>query len=130
MKLCIPTVSFEGVKVSKHFGNAPYFLIYDTENETSEIISNSNKIHEHNMCNPIGAIANKNVDAVVCFGIGEGAIRNLKRSGIDVFKTDKNLISEVLQDSKNNKFSHFEEGHICGEHNKHHGNGNDAHQCH
>ena len=123
MRLCIPTVNFEAQKISKHFGSAPYFFIYDTETETSEVIANSNKNHEHNMCNPVGAIADKNVDTVVCFGIGEGAIRNLERNGIKVYKTDKSLISAILTDSKENKFSTFDLGHTCSSHEHHHNGG-------
>jgi len=123
MKLCIPTVNFEAQKISRHFGSAPYFFIFDTETGVSEVIANSNKNHEHNMCNPVGAIAGKNVDAVVCFGIGEGAIRNLERNDIKVYKTDKNLISDILEDSKENKFSTFEYGHTCSSHDRHHNSG-------
>ncbi|MCL4428897.1 MAG: NifB/NifX family molybdenum-iron cluster-binding protein [Deltaproteobacteria bacterium] len=123
MKLCIPTVNFEAVKISRHFGSAPYFLIYDTETGSSEVITNSNKNHEHNMCNPVGVIADKNVNAIVCFGIGEGAIRNLERNNIKVYKTDKNLISDILNDSRENKFLTFEAGHTCSSHDKHQGSG-------
>ena len=61
----------------------------------------------------------KNVDAVVCFGIGEGAIRNLERNDIKVYKTDKSLISDILEDSKKNNFSTFEYGHTCSSHDRH-----------
>jgi predicted Fe-Mo cluster-binding NifX family protein len=75
------------------------------------------------MCNPVGALAGKNVDTVVCFGIGEGAIRNLERNGIKVYKTDKSLISDILTDSKVNNFSTFESGHTCSSHEHHHNAG-------
>ena len=73
-QLKIPLITNEGLKseVNAHFGSAPYFLIYDTEKETSETISNSDEHHIHGMCHPMKALDDKDIGAVVCGGMGAG----------------------------------------------------------
>ena len=68
MKICIPTLSNDGKesKVNEHFGSAPYFAIFDTGDDTIEFIDNSDANHSHGMCQPIAALSEKGIEAVVC----------------------------------------------------------------
>ena len=47
MRICIPAETDAGLKakINAHFGSAPYFIIYDTDKETLEVINNSNQHH-------------------------------------------------------------------------------------
>lgn len=87
MKICIPTIDNQGLKaqVSEHFGGAPCFTVVDLESKVTETIDNQNQHHEHGQCNPLGAIADKGISAVVCIGIGRGAVERLNVGGIKVF---------------------------------------------
>ena len=95
MKICIPVEKDEGIDsaVYGHFGSAPYFLIYDMESKSAEVIENSNQHHSHGTCNPLGAISEKNVGAVITGGMGMGAVQsfgNRMRLTISEPETAKN----------------------------------------
>ena len=47
MRICIPTTTNDGktAKVNEHFGSAPYFTIYDTENNSVEVITDNDADH-------------------------------------------------------------------------------------
>ena len=81
MRICIPTQSKDGKKskVNEHFGSAPYFAIYDTDDSTLEFIENTNAHHSHGMCQPIAALREKNIEIVICGGMGAGVLRKLNQ---------------------------------------------------
>ena len=84
MKICIPVERNDGMKsqVYGHFGSAPFFAVYDMDVKELEMIENGNSHHEHGMCNPLGALSGKNIGAVVCGGMGAGAVAKLNAAGI------------------------------------------------
>lgn len=86
MKLCIPVEINEALNsiVYGHFGSAPLFLIVDSEALTVEPLTNHDEHHVHGACNPLKALAGRTVDAVIVGGIGAGAVRGLRQSGIVV----------------------------------------------
>jgi predicted Fe-Mo cluster-binding NifX family protein len=79
MKICIPTKSEDGKnsKVNEHFGSAPYFAIYNTDDSTLEFIENTNAHHSHGMCHPMTALSEQNIEVVICGGIGARALQKL-----------------------------------------------------
>lgn len=97
MKICIPTETNEGkqAKVFGHFGSAPYFTIYDTEKDTVEITDNSNQHHSHGMCQPMGALKGKAVDAVVTGGAGARAVQKLNDGGIRVYRALPGTVADI-----------------------------------
>lgn len=99
MRICIPTETDTGLKakVNAHFGSAPYFTIYDTDNETLEIINNSNQYHRHGMCQPMGVLDNKGIDVVVCGGMGARAVMKLNEGGIKAFKAIAGTTADVVK---------------------------------
>jgi len=105
MKLCIPTKTDDGkaAKVHEHFGSAPYFVIYDTETDTAEVINNINQHHSHGMCQPLSSLGGKKIDAVVCSGMGARAVQKLNEGGIRAFRaipgTVENIASQFLKGS-------------------------------
>ena len=62
----------------------------------TEIIINSNEHHEHGACNPVAAISGKGVDAVVCAGIGAGAMHKLNAAGIKVYCGDYKFAEDCV----------------------------------
>jgi len=77
MKVCFPVQNNDGVQsmVFDHFGSAPMFLIVDTETRTLAVINNRDQHHAHGSCNPLKALDQQTVDAVIVGGIGGGALR-------------------------------------------------------
>ncbi len=106
MKVFIPTEKYEGLqsKVFDHFGRAPYFIIYDTEKDTVDIIVTLNKSHPHNKCSPLRLINEHSCDVVLCRGIGLKALTELSEVGIKVYKSKGSTLKDVLDEYKNNKW--------------------------
>ena len=120
-------VTYEDGKVFGHFGHTEQFKIYDVEENriVKSVIADTNG-HGH------GALADflksKNADALICGGIGAGAMAALAEAGIKVYAgvsgdTDKaveSLLSGELKFSSEVNCNHHEcghgEEHSCGAH--------------
>ncbi|PIE05099.1 MAG: dinitrogenase iron-molybdenum cofactor biosynthesis protein, partial [Spirochaetales bacterium] len=58
--------------MSAHFGSAPFLAIINSETGHVDFIDRSSKV-EHE-CAPIAVFNEKKVEAVLCAGIGRGAV--------------------------------------------------------
>ena len=101
MKICIPSGQNNDVKsfAYGHFGNAPFYIIFDTERKEYETVDNNHSNHGHGQCNPIKALDDRKVDAVVVGGMGPRALSILSEYGIKVFRADINCrVEEIIND--------------------------------
>lgn len=98
MKVCFPVVKAEGLdsKVYGHFGSAPVFVVVETDNNTVTMVNNKDQHHAHGACNPLKALNNQKVDAVVVGGIGGGALTRLNQLGIKVFQAQASTVKENI----------------------------------
>jgi predicted Fe-Mo cluster-binding NifX family protein len=121
MKLCIPTQTNDGLKaeVCGHFGSAPYFLIYDVETNSLEFLANTNSHHSHGMCHPLSVIGGKQIDAIVCAGMGMGAFQKLSASGIKAYRANAKSVEQVVKDYKGNVLEEISEDNACAGHGCH-----------
>jgi len=121
MRICLPVEKNEGEnsKVYGHFGSAPYFLIYDTENKSVEVLENGDKQHTHGACNPLGAIEGKKVEAVVTGGMGMGAVMKLNAGGIKVYKSTLATVKEVVAEFGKGKMQELNATNACASHGCH-----------
>jgi predicted Fe-Mo cluster-binding NifX family protein len=72
--------------MSGHFGRAPYYAVADTDTGAVVIVANPSVSHGHGECVPASeAFGTGSFDAVVCQGIGGGAIARLAQAGVPVF---------------------------------------------
>jgi predicted Fe-Mo cluster-binding NifX family protein len=119
MKLCIPTTTKDGLKASvcEHFGSAPFFTIYDSDNDTVEIIDNSQENHVHGACQPMKALEGKKIDAVVCGGMGPRAVQKLNYSGIKTLRAIDNTVEEVIKKFGENLLEEINSENSCHHHN-------------
>jgi predicted Fe-Mo cluster-binding NifX family protein len=103
MKICIPTLGEKGLdeQVSEHFGSAPYFTIIDLDSNGVETINNQNQHHSHGQCHPMGALAGKGIDGVICGGMGRRAVELLNSDGIKVYLGNGNTVKTVVEEYKN-----------------------------
>lgn len=99
MKICFPVLNNKEMDstVYNHFGSAPLFVIADTGTGSVITVSNGDQHHEHGACNPIMALNNEQVDAIVVGGIGGGALSKLNQKGIKVFQAQKPTIRENVE---------------------------------
>jgi len=98
MKICFPVQKDEGLESSvyNHFGSAPAFVVIDTETNSVSTINNQDQHHSHGACNPMKALDNQKVDAIVVGGIGAGALTRLNQMGIQVHRSQAASIRENM----------------------------------
>ncbi|MBU3933450.1 MAG: NifB/NifX family molybdenum-iron cluster-binding protein [Candidatus Omnitrophica bacterium] len=121
MRICIPTETKDDLRaeVYAHFGSAPYFVIYDTEKETIEMISNSNQHHLHGMCQPLDVLSDKNIDIVISGGMGMRAIQKLNETGIRAYRAIAGTVGDIIKRYKENALEEITADSACREHNCH-----------
>lgn len=122
MKVCIPISENKGLDsiAFDHFGSAPFFLIYDLDNQNTDVVENMDLHHQHGMCQPLKALGGKKVDAILVGGIGAGALKKLNNEGIKAYKVKKLSALENVQLLKDHKLSEFLENESCSGHNCNH----------
>ncbi len=98
MKVCFPVQENEGLNsaVYNHFGSAPIFVVVDTDTNSIASIDNGDQHHSHGSCNPMKALDNQKVDAIVVGGIGAGALTRLNQMGITVHRSQAETIGSNL----------------------------------
>lgn len=121
MRICIPTETNEGIsaKVYGHFGSAPYFTVYDSEKDSFEVIDNSDQHHAHGTCHPMGALDDKNIDAVVCGGMGARAVQKLNEGGIKTYRAVVGTVGEITKKYKQGELEEITIKNSCTHHNCH-----------
>ena len=121
MRICIPTETNEGenAKVYGHFGSAPYFTIYDTEEDSFEVIDNSNQHHAHGTCHPMGELNGKRIDAVVCGGMGARAVQKFNEAGVKAYMTSVGTVKETVLNFKQDKLEEITPANACSQHSCH-----------
>jgi predicted Fe-Mo cluster-binding NifX family protein len=94
MKICFPVQKNDGLdsSVYNHFGSAPIFVVVDTDTNSIASINNGDQHHTHGACNPMKALDNQQVDAIVVGGIGAGALTRLNQMGIKVHRSQAETI--------------------------------------
>lgn len=98
MKICFPVQKDEGIEstVYNHFGSAPHFVVVDTQTNSIATISNRDQHHAHGACNPMKALDNQKVDAIIVGGIGAGALTRLNQMGIVVHRSQAATVRENM----------------------------------
>jgi predicted Fe-Mo cluster-binding NifX family protein len=98
MKICFPVQIDDGIEsaVFNHFGSAPFFVVVDTDTNDLSTINNRDQHHTHGACNPMKALDNQKVDAIVVGGIGAGALTRLNQMGIIVHHSAATTIRENI----------------------------------
>ena len=107
MRIAVPTL--DGTNISPHFGRSPYFLVFDVAN--GEVVGkeqrpNTFTAHARGECSGHhhdGHAAHSHASlveglgdckAVICRGIGQGAMEALNRGGIQPFVLSENCTPE------------------------------------
>lgn len=120
MKIVFPTQEDRGLDsiVYNHFGSAPVFIIVDDSDDSFEAAANQDLDHEHGQCQPMLALGGRTADAVVVGGIGGGALRKFRSSGIRVHRAVQGSVKENLELIKGGFLPEFEMRNTCGQHGK------------
>ncbi len=118
MKICFPVELDKGLdsEVFGHFGSAPHFVVFDTEEKSIAVINNQDLGHVHGMCNPLKALDGKMMDAIIVGGIGAGAITKLNQMGIKVYKATDGTVQDNIKLFESNTMSEMTLKQTCGGH--------------
>ena len=123
MKVALPIQENIGLDshVYSHFGSARYFVIFDTESGLVDVSENPDRDHTHGQCQPINALGDRPVDAVVVGGIGGGALRKLMAAGIKVYRAVEGSVRENVALIKSGRLPEFTLDQACAGHGGHAG---------
>jgi predicted Fe-Mo cluster-binding NifX family protein len=99
MRVCIPTEDDAGIEsaLAAHFGRAPYLTFVDLETRRVEVAPNEHGESAHGSCDPVTAIRRAGADAVICLGLGRGALSALTAARIPVFITAESITALALE---------------------------------
>lgn len=116
MKICIPTNDQNGLdsQVSAHFGRAPHLAVVDAASLAVEFLPRDVK-----GCRASESLRGRDVDAVLCHGMGQGALANLGAVGIPVYLTRARTVREVLAGVAD--MVRMDPGSACSDHDHSHG---------
>ena len=118
MRLCIPVIEEKGIesRISDHFGSAPFFLIFDTDAKSAVHVANSNQHHDHGKCSPMSVLSAYRLDAVVCVGMGRGAIAGLNAAGVKTYLSKGCTAGEVIDRYEAGALAELSVNEACGRH--------------
>ena len=131
-------VTYDNGNVFQHFGKTEFFKVYEVEDNkvvSSEVIGSNGTGHGA----LAGLLADRNVDVLICGGIGGGAQAALAEAGVELCAgaegdTDQvveaYLKGELVSTGANCDHHHGEE-HSCGDHEDGHscGDHGEEHSC-
>ena len=99
MIICIPTEDERGVesKAHGHFGSAPYFTVVDINEGRPEVLSKPDCQHAAQHTHHLDQLQARDVDAVVCEGMGRRALAALNRQGIEGLSTACGKVGDIVE---------------------------------
>ncbi len=107
MKICISSLGTNlDSSVDPRFGRCPYFIIYNTENDTFEYFENGSR-------NAMGGagiqaaqfVVEKGADAVISGNIGPNSFRVLAAANIKIYSGVSGTVKEAIEKLKNGKLA-------------------------
>jgi len=118
MKIAFPTQENKGMDspVHGHFGSAHYFVVVDTEEDSTDTVENPDRDHLHGHCQPMKALNGRKVDAVVVGGIGGGALRKLLMEGVKAYRAAEGSVQDNLELLTSGKLPLFTPDQTCAGH--------------
>ncbi|MGN0344722.1 MAG: NifB/NifX family molybdenum-iron cluster-binding protein [Lachnospiraceae bacterium] len=127
-------VTYDNGEVFQHFGHTEMFKIYEVEDDkvvSSEVIR-ANGVGHGALA---GLLSDNTIDALICGGIGGGAMAALEEAGIEVCAGAEGDTDAVVEaylkgelTSTGVNCDHHGEGHTCGDHGEGHSCGGGG--CH
>lgn len=119
-------VTYDNGQVFQHFGHTESFKIYEIEHGAvinSEIVSANGEGHDA----LAGFLAEKGVDALICGGIGDGAVSALFEAGIGVCPGAEGDADKAVADFISGGIT--EGGANCDHHHEEESCGSGCHEC-
>jgi predicted Fe-Mo cluster-binding NifX family protein len=102
--------------VDPRFGRASYFLVYDTSDDSFEVVNNDQNVNASQGAGVQAAenVAGKNVDIVVAGNFGPKAFRALNAAGIKLALWADGTVSQAIELARNNKLKLADNANVEG----------------
>jgi predicted Fe-Mo cluster-binding NifX family protein len=102
--------------VDPRFGRAQYFLVFDTSDESFEVINNDQNVNAAQGAGIQAAenVARSNPDIVVAGNFGPKAFRALKAAGIKVALWADGSVAEAIELVRQNKLEIADQANVAG----------------
>ncbi|MGD9808021.1 MAG: NifB/NifX family molybdenum-iron cluster-binding protein [Deferribacterales bacterium] len=99
MLISFPVEVNEGLdsEIYGNFGDAPGFVLYDTETKEHRYIDNTDLNHTPNNCNPAKAFGEEKVEVVILNGIGPAPLKKLQAAGIQAVRAGIGNVGENIE---------------------------------
>lgn len=137
MKVCFPVLSNQGLQseIYGHFSSAPCFLLVDSESKEIEEVENCDPQNPFQGCNPLAAIREKGVEAIVVDGVPDAVLQVMTNiHGYPFYAAITSNLGESLEQLQKQELQRIEpfysqnEGRCggdddedgCGDHHHHH----------
>ena len=103
-------------KVDPRFGRASYFLVFDTTDESLEVVENSQNVNAAQGAGIQAAenVAKKNVDIVISGNFGPKAFRALDAAEIKLALWSEGTVSEAIELARNDKLKICDKANVEG----------------
>ena len=116
-KYAIPIEKNNGLQsiIAQHFGRAPAFAIVT---ESKEVVSTIENVSDHfgGKGKPPELLKDKNIDILLCGGLGPNAIKQFENFGIEVYVGAKGTVEETIDLFKAGELSMATDENACKEH--------------
>ena len=106
MRIAVSSVGTELTsKVDPRFGRARYFLIFDTDDESLEVVANDQNLHAAQGAGIQAAenVVRKNIDIVIAGNFGPKAFRALGAADVKAAQWAEGPVSEAIGLAKSGK---------------------------
>jgi predicted Fe-Mo cluster-binding NifX family protein len=117
MRIAIASQGVEKTSaVDPRFGRASYFLVFDTSDESLEVVENNQNVNAAQGAGIQAAenISKKNVDIIVASNFGPKAFRALEAAGIKAAIWAEGTVSEAIELAVNNKLKICDKANVEG----------------
>lgn len=107
--------------ISQHFGKTAHFKFFDIEDGK---VTHSAVVHigADKHCSIVSDLQAGNADAVICGGIGNGAVNKLNAAGIELYAGVKGTADQAIADLLNQTLVYSSVA-LCEDHDHHHAEG-------
>ena len=114
-RVAIPVVGDEGMdsRVNPHFGKSIGFVVVDLNGENLRFLDAA-ALRKPSECAPISGLAEKGAKALLCLGMGRGALVRCHEAGLLVFQASGATVREALACFAAGISADFPDESICG----------------
>jgi len=112
-RVLIPTEDVEGKVMAGHFGRAPYFAIFDTDESNNVVLTNvypNTGSHQGGEGHAHDNVLEMNPNVIIVNGMGPRGIKRFQDSNVAVLRASSNSIGSILEAYSKGALTELTEG--------------------